>query len=215
LNAKHSNGVKRMHNTLRNSALVLAAALALGAAGGCAAAGSVHAEPVAATADQPVTPDPGPAEAGDGTPALAAPPAAAPPAAAPSADPPSDAARDGDVADAGVPCQAAAVACVSLSRQEAWLLRGGEVVYGPVQVATGREGLPTPAGIFQVKYKVRDSWSAPYQSWMPWAVYFYGGDAFHEDPVDVRSHGCIHLSAANAEYFYNFLKVGDEVQVTS
>lgn len=114
---------------------------------------------------------------------------------------------------AGVPCDIYAVACVSLSKQEAWLLRGGKVVYGPVRVATGRASLPTPAGDFHVFYKVVDGWSNTYDAPMPYSVYFYRGDAFHEDPVTVRSHGCIHLSLHNAEYFYRFLDYGDLVEI--
>lgn len=113
----------------------------------------------------------------------------------------------------GIPCDIYAAACVSLSRQEAWLMRGGRVVYGPVRVATGRAGLPTPAGNFHVWYKVVDGWSTTYDAPMPYSVFFYEGDAFHEDPVDVRSHGCIHLSLRNAEYFYRFLNYGDLVEV--
>ena len=93
----------------------------------------------------------------------------------------------------GVPCDVHAVACVSLSKQEAWLLRDGRVVYGPVRVATGRAGLPTPTGNFHVWYKVVDGWSTTYDAPMPYSVFFYQGDAFHEDPVTVRSHGCVHL----------------------
>ena len=113
----------------------------------------------------------------------------------------------------GVPCDIYAVACVSLSRQEAWLMRDGRVVYGPVAVATGRASLPTPAGDFHVFYKVVDGWSNTYNAPMPYSIYFYEGDAFHEDPVTVRSHGCIHLSWSNAEYFYRFLHYGDLVEV--
>jgi lipoprotein-anchoring transpeptidase ErfK/SrfK len=113
----------------------------------------------------------------------------------------------------GIPCDSYAVACVSLSRQEAWLMRGGRVIYGPVRVATGRASLPTPAGNFHVWYKVVDGWSTTYDAPMPYSVFFYEGDAFHEDPVTVRSHGCIHLSLKNAEYFYRFLDYGDLVEV--
>jgi lipoprotein-anchoring transpeptidase ErfK/SrfK len=113
----------------------------------------------------------------------------------------------------GVPCDIYAAACVSLSKQEAWLMRDGRVVYGPVRVATGRAGLPTPAGNFHVWYKVVDGWSSIYDSPMPYSVFFYGGDAFHEDPVTVRSHGCVHLSLGNAEYFYHFLNYGALVEV--
>jgi lipoprotein-anchoring transpeptidase ErfK/SrfK len=113
----------------------------------------------------------------------------------------------------GIPCDVYAAACVSLSRQEAWLMRDGRVVYGPVPVATGRASLPTPTGDFHVWYKVVDGWSTTYDAPMPYSVFFYEGDAFHEDPVDVRSHGCIHLSLRNAEYFYRFLNYGDLVEV--
>jgi L,D-transpeptidase catalytic domain len=113
----------------------------------------------------------------------------------------------------GVPCDIYADACVSLSKQEAWLLRDGRVVYGPVRVATGRASLPTPAGNFHVWYKVVDGWSTTYDAPMPYSVFFYEGDAFHEDPVTVRSHGCVHLSLTNAEYFYHFLQYGDLVEV--
>jgi lipoprotein-anchoring transpeptidase ErfK/SrfK len=50
---------------------------------------------------------------------------------------------------------------------------------------------------------------------MPYSVFFNGGIAFHQGSLSVESHGCIHLSRGAAETYYNFLSVGDTVQVVS
>ena len=145
--------------------------------------------------------------------ALASASAAAKAAAAASAASGSVGAETAALRAAGVPCDVHAIACVSLSKQEAWLMRDGKVVYGPVSVATGRAGLATPTGNFHVWYKVVNGWSTTYDAPMPYSVFFYKGDAFHEDPVTVRSHGCVHLTLKNAEYFYHYLHYGDLVEV--
>lgn len=212
---------RRTVPVLAGGALIAAAAFTATA---CSA--TAEAEPVANAAATAAPSSPAPSSA----PATAGPmasdsPSAAPstapasPAAAPSAAPSTRSAADTRAAEnaalkrAGVPCDATAIACVSLSKQEAWLLKGGKVVYGPVKVATGRAALPTPTGDFKVYYKVVDGWSTTYNAPMPYSVFFYKGDAFHEDPVTVRSHGCVHLSLEHAEYFYKFLHLGDKVEV--
>jgi len=114
----------------------------------------------------------------------------------------------------GDPCSAAAVACVSLSKQEAWFARNGGVLRGPVHVATGRAGYGTQAGTFSVFRKNRMWYSTVYNNApMPYSVFFDGGEAFHEGSIRVRSHGCVHLSSSDAAWVYNFLRIGDEVQV--
>ena len=114
----------------------------------------------------------------------------------------------------GIPCSAAAVACVSLSRQLAWFVRDGKLVRGPVRVATGRAGYGTELGTFHVYRKNRMWYSTLYNNApMPYSVFFDSGEAFHEDSTAVRSHGCVHLSASNAAWAFGFLKIGDEVQV--
>jgi lipoprotein-anchoring transpeptidase ErfK/SrfK len=106
------------------------------------------------------------------------------------------------------------VACVDLSRQLAWFVRDGKVMLGPVRVATGRSGYGTEVGTFQVYRKNRMWYSTIYNNApMPYSVFFDGGEAFHEGSVYVRSHGCVHLSAGTAAWVFNFLHIGDEVQV--
>ena len=121
--------------------------------------------------------------------------------------------------DPGVPCAAAAAAsgtaaCVDLSAHKAWILQGGQVVYGPVPMLPGRKGNPTPTGTFHVLSKEKMHLSKEFDNAeMPNSVFFYPGDAFHTGSLSVYSHGCIHLSAAASLKFFNTLHVGDVVQV--
>ena len=100
-----------------------------------------------------------------------------------------------------------------LSTNEAWLLRDGRVVLGPVRVSHGAPGHRTPAGAFRVAFKSRDHVSSIYDLPMPYAVFFNGDIAFHEGDTRAASHGCVHLSPTVARAFYGALQPGDMVQV--
>ena len=113
----------------------------------------------------------------------------------------------------GVPCRATARACVKLSTNQAWLLRDGRVVSGPVRVSHGKPGHRTPAGVFRVSYESRDHVSSIYDVPMPFAVFFNGDIAFHQGDTRAASHGCIHLSRNDARAFFDGLRPGDVVQV--
>ncbi|WP_459706839.1 L,D-transpeptidase [Actinophytocola sp. KF-1] len=115
---------------------------------------------------------------------------------------------------AGVPCGAGVDACIDLSANKSWLLRDGAVSYGPVPITHGRPGYETPPGTFNVGWKDIDHKSSEFDGApMPFSVFFNGGIAFHQGSLSDLSHGCIHLSPAAAETFYNALSVGDTVQV--
>lgn len=114
---------------------------------------------------------------------------------------------------AGTPCTAAARACVDLSANQAWLLRGGAVELGPVRVAHGMRGHRTPPGTFRVTFRSRHHVSSIYGSPMPYSVFFNGGIAFHQGDLGGRSHGCVRLSRSSAQAFYSALRPGDVVQV--
>jgi len=112
-----------------------------------------------------------------------------------------------------VPCSTAVRACVRLSTNQAWLLRGGKVVAGPVPISHGRKGFATPTGSFRVSFKNEDHVSSIYDQAMPYSVFFNGGIAFHQGSVRQKSHGCIHLAGASARKFFAELEPGDRVQV--
>lgn len=112
------------------------------------------------------------------------------------------------------PCAVSARACVDLATQQAWLLRDGNISYGPVPVATGKASAPTDPGTFHVYWKDIDHRSSLFDNApMPYSVFFNGGEAFHQDSVTVPSHGCVHLDHRAAQTFYNALRIGDVVQV--
>lgn len=121
----------------------------------------------------------------------------------------------------GTPCTNSARACVDLVTQKAWLIGpDGKVLRGPVPITSGGPGQETPLGTFRVlskdathksnEYKTPQGLPAP----MPWSTFFAaGGIAFHGGSLVRASAGCVHLSDADAQAFFNSLRIGDEVQV--
>jgi lipoprotein-anchoring transpeptidase ErfK/SrfK len=85
-----------------------------------------------------------------------------------------------------------------------------------IHVSTGAPGTETPSGSYEVFRKELQSWSVPFQTWLPYASYFNNGIAFHEYP-DVppfpASHGCVRLPAPEAKGVYRFAALGTAVVV--
>lgn len=95
------------------------------------------------------------------------------------------------------------------------LIKGGAVKRA-IHVSTGAPGTPTPTGTYTVFRKELNSWSVPFQTWLPYASYFNAGIAFHEYP-DVpaypASHGCVRVPAPEAKQVYAFAANGTTVVV--
>jgi lipoprotein-anchoring transpeptidase ErfK/SrfK len=115
---------------------------------------------------------------------------------------------------AQTPCDSKARACLEMHTNRAWLMNKGSVTRGPVPVTTGRPGYETPTGTFRVQWKDLHHYSSEYNGPMPYSVFFTNtGVAFHEGSLRVQSHGCVHLSHADAAAFYQNLRPGDVVEV--
>jgi len=114
-------------------------------------------------------------------------------------------------------CPAAATACVDLTRHITWLQADGKVSVGPVRMEPGKPGTvhATPRGTFNVSWKAGPGYmSNIYHEPMPWATFFAtGGIAFHGGSLTQWSHGCIHLTVANAHLYQEKLPIGAEVVV--
>jgi lipoprotein-anchoring transpeptidase ErfK/SrfK len=119
------------------------------------------------------------------------------------------------VPSAAAPCGSSAAACISLSRQQAWLMNGGRVTYGPTPITSGMPAHPTPSGLFRVQWKDRNHRSSLFHNApMPYSVFFTStGIAFHEGSLSRASHGCVHLGHNAAVTFFNNLSVGQVVEV--
>lgn len=104
---------------------------------------------------------------------------------------------------------------VDITRQIALLVGSDGVVRRAFHVSTGKTG-NTPRGTYTVYRRERMSWSVPFSSWMPYALYFTGGFALHEYP-DVphypASHGCVRMPAHEAPGAYRFAGIGTAVRV--
>ena len=114
-------------------------------------------------------------------------------------------------------CPVKATACVDLTRHLTWLQSAGRVTFGPVQAEPGPPGSAhaTPRGTFEVSWKAGPGFvSNIYHEPMPWAVFFApGGIAFHGGSLTTPSHGCVHLTVADARYYNQHLPDGAEVVV--
>lgn len=104
---------------------------------------------------------------------------------------------------------------VLLDRQVTLAIENNRVVR-TLHVSTGAAGTPTRVGAFRVVQKYQRWWSVPFRSWLPWAVQFDGGIAFHEYspvPNGPASHGCVRNTSTTARWLYGFLRVGNSVKV--
>ncbi|TCK19897.1 L,D-transpeptidase [Pseudonocardia endophytica] len=123
----------------------------------------------------------------------------------------------------GTPCTVSAKSCVDLDSQRAWLFSGGTILRGPVPVATGGDGQATPVGhslrVYRkdANHKSQESRlpnGAPAP--MPNSVFFEdGGIAFHSGSPSRSSAGCVHLNPDDAKAWFDYLQIGDKVQVVS
>lgn len=141
--------------------------------------------------------------------------------AAPALAEPTEITAPGSGNVAGTPCTATASACVDVDNKQAWLVKDGKIVRGPVPISTGGTGTDTPTGdSFRVFLKDKDHTSNEFKlpngrpAPMPNAVFFEdGGIAFHAGSPQRASAGCVHLGVADSLAFFNFLNIGDQVQV--
>jgi lipoprotein-anchoring transpeptidase ErfK/SrfK len=110
-------------------------------------------------------------------------------------------------------------ACFSVSQCTAWLVKPNGTILR-VPALGGQPGHETPLGRFQVIRKDEHHFSSLYKvkgtsrrAPMPFYVQFAPAVGFHAGSLGTRSHGCVHLSRADAQTFFETLRVGDEVVV--
>jgi peptidoglycan hydrolase-like protein with peptidoglycan-binding domain len=104
---------------------------------------------------------------------------------------------------------------ILLDRQVTLLIEDNRVL-SAIAVSTGKPSTPTPPGRYRVYAKIERWWSTPFREWLPWAVPFVGGIAFHQYPIVPTypaSHGCVRQVPAIAHATYDFADVGMPVDV--
>ncbi len=116
-------------------------------------------------------------------------------------------------------CHTGRVMCVDKStRKLSWVINGK--VRRTLQVRFGSQFTPTREGLFKVYRKSANHVSSLYNTPMPYAMFFSGGQAVHYSPDFARvgyagaSHGCVNTRdrAAVAALFRN-VRIGDRVVV--
>lgn len=117
----------------------------------------------------------------------------------------------------GCPVRSYRVACVDLTHKRTWVQQRGRILYGPVPMRSGGVRHPTRTGWFRIYWRHRHHWSTLYDSPMPYAQFFSGGQAFHAVRGSIRtvggSMGCVNLRPADARGLWKVLRKGDHVYV--
>jgi lipoprotein-anchoring transpeptidase ErfK/SrfK len=101
---------------------------------------------------------------------------------------------------------------VSIAKQTA-TIEGGGLDFKNIRVATGRKGFATTQGCFNAFKAQADYVSHKYHAPMPYAVFFHGGEALHVGSINVRSHGCVHLTTDVARAVFKSYEAGYTVRV--
>ncbi|NED94834.1 L,D-transpeptidase family protein [Phytoactinopolyspora alkaliphila] len=126
----------------------------------------------------------------------------------------------GDVGSAPHPeCATGRVLCIDKSTNSLrWMVDGN--IKMTLDVRFGSELTPTREGTFSVGWKSRDHVSSLYDTPMPYAMFFSGGQAIHYSPdfaangYNGASHGCVNVRDKGAiASLFDQVKVGDKVVV--
>ncbi|MFJ9641306.1 L,D-transpeptidase family protein [Streptomyces sp. NPDC101178] len=116
-------------------------------------------------------------------------------------------------------CLTGRVLCISKkSRTLAWMVDGR--VVSAMDVRFGSEYTPTREGEFPVFWKSRDHVSTLYDTPMPYALFFSGGQAVHysadfaADGYGGASHGCVNVrDRAKVAALFDQVRNGDKVVI--
>ncbi|MER5843751.1 MULTISPECIES: L,D-transpeptidase family protein [Streptomyces] len=116
-------------------------------------------------------------------------------------------------------CRTGRVLCISKSsRTLRWMVDGRTLTTLPVRF--GSDPTPTRDGVFAVYWKSRDHVSTLYDSPMPYAMFFSGGQAVHFSADFAArgyagsSHGCVNVrDEAAIARLYEQVRNGDKVVV--
>lgn len=116
-------------------------------------------------------------------------------------------------------CMTGRALCISkTTRKLVWVIDGK--AQSSFDVRFGSELTPTREGQFKVEWKSRDHVSTLYDTPMPFAMFFSGGQAVHYSPdfaangYNGASHGCVNVRDYNGiAALYDQVRVGDKVIV--
>jgi peptidoglycan hydrolase-like protein with peptidoglycan-binding domain len=116
-------------------------------------------------------------------------------------------------------CTTGRTLCIDKStRSLRWVVNGSVLM--TLDVRFGSELTPTREGAFGVNFKSRDHYSRLYDSPMPFAMFFSGGQAVHYSPdfaangYNGSSHGCVNVRNRPAiESLFDQVRLGDKVIV--
>ncbi len=116
-------------------------------------------------------------------------------------------------------CRTGRVLCIDKSsRTVRWVVQGK--VVRTMAVRFGASYTPTREGLFHVGWKSRDHVSKLYDSSMPFAMFFSGGQAVHYSSdfaargYSGASHGCVNVrDYAGIKWLFDQVAVGDKVVV--
>ncbi|NYE42560.1 peptidoglycan hydrolase-like protein with peptidoglycan-binding domain [Streptomyces fulvorobeus] len=116
-------------------------------------------------------------------------------------------------------CTTGRVLCISKnSRTLSWMIDGR--VLSSMDVRFGSQYTPTREGVFSVSWKSRHHVSTLYDTPMPYAMFFSGGQAVHYSPdfaargYSGASHGCVNVrDEKKIASLFAQVKTGDKVVV--
>jgi hypothetical protein len=111
------------------------------------------------------------------------------------------------------------VLCIDKSKRKLYYVKAGKIIK-TADARFGCPGMRTREGTFKVRWKSRNHFSRTFNSSMPYAMFFSGGQAVHYSPDFARvgyngcSHGCVNIRArSTVRWIFDQIRAGDRVYV--